>query len=76
MTYLHATVVELNAGGRAEIPDSPFPYWTHRFFALTAPEQATEVLLLGIRRWKPTDRADSGRRTAGGGEGVLAVRLR
>ena len=47
MTYLDATVVDLGVGGGSEIPESPWPYWMHRFFALPdATGEATEVRLL------------------------------
>ena len=46
MTYLDATAADLGAGGRSEIPESPWPYWMHRFFALSDTKGATEVRLL------------------------------
>lgn len=49
MTYLDAATADVGPGTRPQTLDSPFPFWMHRFFALEAPDDATEVRLLDER---------------------------
>jgi hypothetical protein len=46
MTYLDVASVDFGPGTRAQQPESHFPYWMHRFFALEAPPGVVELRLL------------------------------
>jgi hypothetical protein len=46
MTYLDAVSAEFGTDTRSQALESGMPFWMHRFFALEAPAQATEIRLL------------------------------
>lgn len=46
MTYLDAAWVDFGPGTRPQQPETHFPYWMHRFFALEAPANPGELRLL------------------------------